>query len=407
MANARHYSFRSFFRQVPNALLGRYFGARGLMAEVDFGSMKETKPEPLFEAWLDIPETQRVEMDAEFQEIFVLGCEKGFRAIIDEARFQMCTDQVALAQFIERLSTLPNHFHRAMVTFLDHAECWRGATYFYHADVLPYWRKRKNLGNRVAAVDDGSVKEFEDGIRDYFRLSEGRGNNCKVELFRRRELDYYFAYPEDFSQESVEWVNGEFDRRPHNPAFEVIFVYSQTEGTLDLNFRGARGAADALQGIFATTILKLDEVPPDPRDVRVYDLNPLRSRSFDFVFDVGSAIKDIVVRKLRLTSRVGTGERITLEAVDDQNPRAVYDLMAQVGQSVPLQLFNVTQVELSASVTTDETNPPKSVTIRLTHPNSCSLKYDVTDLELREMLHASGIEPKEPAPEVKGAEAAE
>jgi hypothetical protein len=36
------------------------------------------------------------------------------------------------------------------------------------------------------------------------------------------------------------------------------------------------------------------------------------------------------------------------------------------------------------------------LTIRITHPNSCSLKYDEVDLKLRDMLNASGIEPKEP-----------
>ena len=46
---------------------------------------------------------------------------------------------------------------------------------------------------------------------------------------------------------------------------------------------------------------------------------------------------------------------------------------------------------------TDATKPPKKVTIRITHPNSCSLKYDDLDLKLRDMLHASGIEPKAPA----------
>jgi hypothetical protein len=65
-------------------------------------------------------------------------------------------------------------------------------------------------------------------------------------------------------------------------------------------------------------------------------------------------------------------------------------------------LYNVTQVELAASVTTDTGKPPKAVTIRITHPNSCSLKYDEVDLKLRDMLHASGIEPKEPT-EAEGA----
>ena len=49
--------------------------------------------------------------------------------------------------------------------------------------------------------------------------------------------------------------------------------------------------------------------------------------------------------------------------------------------------------------------PAKSVTIRITYPNSCSLKYDEVDLRLRDMLFASGIEPKEPMPELEATEA--
>lgn len=50
--------------------------------------MKETKPDALFEGWLALPEAQRKPMDAAYQDIFELSCEKGFRAIIDEARWQ-------------------------------------------------------------------------------------------------------------------------------------------------------------------------------------------------------------------------------------------------------------------------------------------------------------------------------
>ncbi len=64
------------------------------------------------------------------------------------------------------------------------------------------------------------------------------------EPFRRGDLDYFFAYPEDYSQQSPEWVNGPFGIRPHNPPFEVIFVYSQYEGSLDLNYRGSYKAIE-------------------------------------------------------------------------------------------------------------------------------------------------------------------
>ena len=81
----RHYSTRDFFRQMPNRLLARYFQERGLFAELDFAAMKETKPDALFAAWLELPEGERNRMDAEFREISSLSCEKGFRAILDEA----------------------------------------------------------------------------------------------------------------------------------------------------------------------------------------------------------------------------------------------------------------------------------------------------------------------------------
>ena len=92
------------------------------------------------------------------------------------------------------------------------------------------------------------------------------------------------------------------------------------------------------------------------------------------------------------------GDRITVEADTHSNREAVHELVAQVGKSVPLHLYNVTQVELAATVFVAEGKPPRTVNIRITHPNSCSLKYDEIDLSLRQMLEASGIEPRAPAP---------
>jgi len=394
---ARHYSTRDFFRQMPNALLARYFHARGLLGNLDFGAMKETQTDELFGAWLYLADGQRNEMDAEFQDIFELGCEKGFRAIIDEAGWHFRPDPDGKNAFVEKLAALPNHFERAMVTFLDHGRFWKGATRFYHADTLPYWRKRKHLTHRAAAVDAASLGEFANLIRNYFHHTEGRGKNCVVEPFRRGELDYFFAYPEDYSQQSIEWVDGEFGRRPHNPAFEVVFVYSQKDGSLDLNFRGAYKAIEPLQGMFATAILKLAELPPDPKDERVYDLSPLSQKGFEFTYAVGSGIEKITVKKIRLSSRAKGGDRITVEADPTHNAGAVYALIEAIGKSLPLNLYSVTQVELAVAVAGNGRKPGKTVAIRITHPNSCSLKYDELDLKLRDMLAASGIEPKAPA----------
>jgi len=68
-------------------------------------------------------------------------------------------------------------------------------------------------------------------------------------------------------------------------------------------------------------------------------------------------------------------------------------------------MYNVTQVELAASVVVNPDKPAKTVTFSITHPSSCSLKYDELGMKLREMLEASGIEPKKPAEVGEAAEA--
>jgi hypothetical protein len=154
--------------------------------------------------------------------------------------------------------------------------------------------------------------------------------------------------------------------------------------------------------MFSTAILKIDELPPDPKDKRIYDLTPLLQKDFDFTYDVGSGIEEVTVKKLRLSSQIKKGDRITLEADTSRNSDAIYDLLDQVGKTIPLSMYNLTQVELSASVVMDANKPAKRITIRITYPNSCSLKYDELGLKLRDMLVASGIEPKEPVKRAAG-----
>jgi hypothetical protein len=78
-SQCRSYSTKNFFRQMPNTLLTRYLHVRRLFGELDFSAMKEIQPGALFTAWLDLSNGQRNAMDAGFQEILEMSCEKGFR----------------------------------------------------------------------------------------------------------------------------------------------------------------------------------------------------------------------------------------------------------------------------------------------------------------------------------------
>jgi hypothetical protein len=216
-----------------------------------------------------------------------------------------------------------------------------------------------------------------------------------VEPYRRGDRDYFFAFPEDYAQQSVEWEGEQFAVRPHHPAFELVFVYRQAEGALDLYVAGNKKAVEPLQAIFAEHILKCPELPADPADKRVYDLFPLRRREFGFTWPVSNGIESVAVSRLRLGLHKPKNAKLTVEADPKHNPKAVYDLLDKLSASLPSHEYYVTQVGITAQVKPTPTAAAKTVSFNITYPNSCSLKYDEIGLKLRAMLETSGIEPKE------------
>jgi hypothetical protein len=367
------------------------FSSRKVLADVGFSSLTETKVEPIYESWLKLPIDARNEMEQDFQDIDELSTEGGSKAVLDEASWHG-------EDLAEQFAKLTGFHEHAFWTFLERPKYWAGALAFHHADMVPasYWRRRKNLPYAPASVDPTSISELERKLSHYFHTKQGRGHNCKVGCYRRNNLDYFFAYPEDYAHASIEWVVKEFKRRPHYPAFEVIFVYSQAERTLDVYLRGNRNPVPDLQILFATAILKI-ELGPHKKDERVYDLNPVRFRTFQFVYGPEAGIADVAVKKLRL-SVYGKNERLVLEAEPKFNKHAIFDLLDKVAKAIPLTQMAITQVGIKVTFAEQPgAKRPRTRTFDISWPNSCSLKHYGRDLLIRKMLVDSGIEPRETA----------
>lgn len=151
-----------------------HFVARDVLQDFDFTAIKKTKIEPLFEVWITLPEAQRVPMEVDLRAIGNMSNEQGVKAIIDEAEFHMDEDGEHHA-FVALLMALPGHHERAMMTFLDYPNLWKGATRLYHADTLSHWRKRKNLP-KVLPVSSVLAEVGHESVGDssaYLRASRG------------------------------------------------------------------------------------------------------------------------------------------------------------------------------------------------------------------------------------------
>jgi hypothetical protein len=395
---SRQYSPRNFLRQAPNELLTRYFHERDLLLDIDIASLDETDIDPVFQAWERLPDDRRTGIDSDFRMLDALADEEGIKTILDEGRFHGDDLEPAFAPM--------EGFHdKVLWTFLEHPGYVEIAARFREADELPrnYWLRRKDVPQVEPKDDPATCDELASAVGAYFRQSEGRGYSCTVEVYKRGKAHYFFAYPEDYGRTQIEYERGRLERRPHRPAFEVIFVYSQGDGTLDTFFRGGRQTVRNLQEIFARVVLQRELGDP-AKDERVYELNRLKRRDFSFRYDPGSGIQDVRVKLLRLSFLGERGRRITIEADPSRRRDAVYDLLDQVmdggsetgaapGSRIPLALVNVTRAGIQALFAKEGKRGRPTRTFFLSYPNACTLGQDGKDAVLRRMLVDSGIEP--------------
>lgn len=264
---AGQYSPLQFFRRTPNALLARYFQKRhGVLKEIAFDKLKEMEVESIFQGLMALPDDKQAQIETECQDIDAMACQGGVTALTDEAHFHQ---DITFAETISKIDC----FHGAVMwAFLEHPGYWTGATLFLHSDNISesLWKKRNDLPHLPPHVEDEDKERLAQAISHYFHTREGRGRNCKVDIFRRHAKEYFFAYPEDYAQSDVEWERNTLSPRAWHPAFEIIFVYAQAEGSLDIYALNNTKAIPDLQQMFADTILRLDELDEFAGDNRVY-----------------------------------------------------------------------------------------------------------------------------------------
>ncbi len=381
------YSHRQFFRRVPNHQLEKYFKSKEADLGIDFSKLKDKEVDSMFNAFANLPTEQQAGYEAEFQDINAMACEAGIAALIDEAGYHQ--DDEAFAASIAAIEG----FHgKSIWAFLNKPEYWRGANMFLHADNVSasYWKKRNDLPSVPPNVDDDDIARLEEGISKFFHSTEGRGKNCKVEPYRRNEKEYFFAYPEDYSQSGVEWVSNSLKTLAHHPAFEIIFVYSENEGSLDIYAPKNTKAVPELQKIFAQSILGLNTLSDSVIDKRVYDLAPVDDVDFEFQIEPEMGIASAVVTRLRLTLKHGGKRRIVLEADTRSNESAVFDLLEELKPPA----YHITQIGVKVTFDKVAGTRAKTRAFNITYPNSCALNHDGYDLKIRNMLAKSGLEPK-------------
>ena len=413
---AEQYELRKFLGDVSNMVLKEYFERIGWQPDVKWDRLTENDIDPLFEAIRNAPESIRAQINEDFQQVNEMATEGGIRAIIDEGRFR----RLDLGEELKNVSGL---HEKVLRVFLDHPpENNRPALLdvagqFNKADNVPdrSWRKRSGVPEvpHARTRDDEIAKKLEesrerlaDALSSYYQLKEGRGYGCEVHHFERADKLYWFAYVRDYDRVSREWEGRGMVRRKCTPVFEVIFVHSNAIHSLNIFVKADRDTVGELQTLWARAVLGTEDLGTPPERGVEYELNILKTKR-EFSFSPADGIRDVRLSSLRL-SLIGDkkNRRVSLEANTRKDPKVVFALMDQVfktpGQDagtqdskdprLSLDVVNVTQAVINFVFAADTRSGTKTIKARVSHPNSCSLKYAPKEEIARKYLRDWGID---------------
>lgn len=388
------YAPKHFLRQVHPGLLQRYFSARSALGNLDWASMEEgdTDVEAVFAAWHALPEQTAQEIEQEFRDVHDLASAEGMRTILEEGQYHS-TDLTA------ELDAHSGFIDKVMHVFLNHRRIFNVACYFDHADALSgrSWHKRKEMPRKKPDVSQGVLDQFGEAIKSYFQETQGRGEHCHVDTyFRGRRRNYFFAYPQDYADTYVGYDgDGTFRRRPHNPAFEIVFVYDENEGTLDLFVQGDKKVRQDLQKLFSRIILH-EELGEENAASAPYQLNVLKQRGFAFPTDPADGITDVRVKEMSLSLIGNSRRRITLDVGPKGSREDIHEWIETALHEQRLPMSNVdvksAVLQLRFANTTGRGRAEKTVTFRVSAPDACSLKDKPEHLKARKCLRQWEIE---------------
>jgi hypothetical protein len=384
---SRNYSPKTFLRKTPNHILKEYFHRKDLLNNIEFDKLGETEIDTIAQAMDALPDKQRNNIEADFQQINEMAFEKGIRVLIEEAG--------SVFHNIDLLPTfepMKNHYEKAFWVFLNYPLVFEIACNLAYMDRLGSWSSRKVGEGLAPAVEEKDKQKLADSLSEFYK-KQGRGQRCHVDNYLRQqpERHCYFAYPEDYATTELGFDDeGKFYHRPRKPAFEVIFVYRPQSGILEVS-KGGKKLVEALQEIFCKTILGLDGLPK--LEKRHFDLSRLNDKILKFVTEPADGIEKVTLRMLRLDLPGIGNRRITLEASPSNDEQPVHTLIEKAlnKSNIPLDNAVIAKAKIQIQFSGRDGKKGKSLTFEISNPDRCTLKDDPLDQIAKKYLEKWGF----------------
>jgi hypothetical protein len=376
---AKQFDPRKVLKHISNDLLRRLFAARDELAGVPWATLSETDAQPIFDAWQQLPEPKRREVQVILQDVNELADDRGLAVVAEEIGWR-CPERMA------EFETVTSRVDKAMWAYLTIPAAFEEAARFARADWLAsgrYWHKRNGLPKTPLEVTNEMKVALSGALTGFYREAQGRGHWCHVEHYRRANgNEYFFAYLDDYPDARLVFDDGGAMRRQRERgAFDNVFVYCPDDGTLETFVRGAKSVREPLESLFCQATLGVEVGPASP-DQAAYRLDGLKDPLFAFPTDPADGVAEVRVRRLRLEVVSSPGRRVTLEAGPRDQRDAIHQMFRDYlnAENLPISALRVVQTTFMLTFHSEGGAKPRTLSFDVSHPNSCDLKSKSDDL---------------------------
>ena len=373
------YSPLSTLRHIDNALLAEYAKRYGLFEGLDIEKLKQTEVEPIYEAICLLPPETREKVEADLRKVAGMSEKRQIQQLFS-----------ALAHYGHSTPEFKKkraYHDKALWALLEYPELFEKVLLFSLAFTQGrYWQRFEYTPGQRPRLATQDILRLEKAIREYFNRYDGRGDLCKVEPHSFLGKEYLFAYPSDYPQEVIEWMDdGTFDRHTYRLAFMVIFVFVPGGSWVDIYVEEPISVKRELFSLWAGEIMGLNDV--DTRPKRSYNLTPFYTRNHDLQIPAESPVKEVTVRNLRFSPSHNPTAIYDIHTDTSQNKQSIYDEM----EDKQLGIASMKKVGLELTIQDEATGRvhPRRVDIS---PSSVSLKHEDEDGMIRQFLKAVGID---------------
>jgi hypothetical protein len=267
-------------------------------------ALKKRQIDPILGAFNVLPDEPRQKLDEVFRNVLALATPAGVSLIIEEARFRGI-------EIVEELRPITSLLDKAAWACLRHRSVLEAAGRLAVRETLPgrYWKRRLPVNAMPGADLFGAAKSLEAAISSYF-TGRGAGECVPSRIPQARQPPPFLCLPRGFPAAPLAWTARGLGSHSYRPAFELVFVFDDTAGWLDIYCEAGMRTAQRLRSLFADSAIALRDLPDSAKPA--YALEGLKSRPFQFIRPPDSPIKDVRLKRLGFLV-LGEPTRIAIE----------------------------------------------------------------------------------------------